>query len=211
MHQISSFNSTIPSGTKYVIDVDGLSEKIEVAGETVDALPVRQVYYLVRGRQKDAVKVCLVHGSFFQTITTEDLISSAFHEALGVLGSDGDPIFSEEEKQKISTAMSNQSSFSKTRRVESASVSLRFRIMTEAVTEANILKFYPEIKDNTINLVLPLHGKGVGERERETNLILEALEFCDIPEYKSIAEHSFLLKHPLNGYFWVLQYPICKN
>jgi hypothetical protein len=56
---------------------------------------------------------------------------------------------------------SEQDSFSKVRDVNRASVKIRFRIMTEAKAEGNILNSekYPQILDNTLNLVLPCNSK----------------------------------------------------
>ena len=211
--KISSFNSTIPAGAKHLKEMKGLVANITKAGENVDILPVRQVYYLVRGRKKQAVKVCLMHGSFFETVKAKDLIPEAFRQVLNISDSDGNAILSDEDKHKLSSALVEQSSFASTRHVKNASVSLRFRVMTEAEKEANILQseFYPEIKDNTVNLIMPVHGKDDKERKTATDLILSALKIVNLPEYRKIQEHSFLIKHPLNGYFWVLQYPICQN
>ncbi|MDR1493536.1 MAG: hypothetical protein LBT05_12560 [Planctomycetaceae bacterium] len=52
------------------------------AGYDVDLLPVRQVYYLIRGRKKDKIKVILVHGSFFETVKSNMLISQSFEQVL---------------------------------------------------------------------------------------------------------------------------------
>ena len=72
--------------------------------------------------------------------------------------------------------------------------------MTEVKAEGNILnsKKYPEIKDDTLNFVLPCHDKG-----QECKLI-KKLEKVFLP-----AElHNFIIftiKHHFNGYFLVLQ------
>jgi len=99
----------------------------------------------------------------------------------------------------IST-FSQQESFSKVRNVDKASVKLRFRIMTEVKAEGNILntKQYPEIKNNTINLIIPY----CNEKEKETNLrrFFNTVVENELRKYK-----IFSLKHHLNGYFTVFQ------
>lgn len=187
-YTIASFNSTIPSGSK----------RIASAGEVE---LVRNVYYLVRGRKQRKVKVCLISGSFFETIDTKALIKSAFSQALSDASGTGDK-FSEREIEKITEIMANQRVFSKTRRVDKASVSLRFRVMTETYKEANILNadFYPEILDDTLNFIIPTHGKSKQDRESQAREIESAAREAQIKPDK-----SFFIKHPFNGYFLVLQ------
>ena len=208
-YQVSSFNSTIPAGEKYIRDVEGLSAKIKEFKESVDALPLRQIYYLLRGRKSGAVKICLVHGSFFETVNAKELIPEAFRQVLNISDSDGNPILSDEKTEQLLSALSDQSNFAASRNVKNSSVSIRFRVMTEAKKEANILQ-HTNIGDNTANLIIPLHGKQP-DRENQVDLILQSLESCNLPEYKNIIEQRFFIKHPFNGYFLVLQDCIAKN
>jgi len=91
------------------------------------------VYYLVRGKKNSNIKVLLVHGSFFETIQTSDLISQSFaqvlEERLQQSELEGHQIA--EMKRLLVTLFSEQAPFSKVRNVDKASVKLRFRIMTE--------------------------------------------------------------------------------
>lgn len=78
-YNVSSFNSTIPAGKKKITEIisgekSRIKQQMEEAGNDIYSLPVREVFYLVRGRKKDYVKTCLVHGSFFQTVEVEELI-----------------------------------------------------------------------------------------------------------------------------------------
>ena len=77
---------------------------------------------------------------------------------------------------------------------------LRFRIMTEVKAEGNILnsKKYPEIKDNTLNFILPCRND-----EEENNILKKA----EIVFGKTRLEqfNIFKIKHHFNGYFLVLQ------
>ena len=75
-YNVSSFNSTIPTGEKHISSItQGKSskarEQMEAAGEDVFALPIREVYYLCRGRKDSNTKICLIHGSFFETVKVE--------------------------------------------------------------------------------------------------------------------------------------------
>lgn len=127
------------------------------AGDDVFALPEREVFYLIRGKKKEHCKIVLVHGSFFETVKASDLIAKSFSQVLRESMESGKAVFDDETKKILETLFSEQSSFSKVRTVENASVKLRFRIMTEVKAEGNILNQtkYPEISDNTLNFVLP--------------------------------------------------------
>jgi hypothetical protein len=161
-YTVSSFNSTIPSGSKNINEIitgenSIIRQQMEEAGNDIFLLPVRDVYYLVRGRKRNQVKVCLVYGSFFETISIGSLISQSFSQVLEERLKESGTEISEQLKHAMVHIFSQQQNFSKVRNIEKASVKLRFRIMTEVKTEGNILnsKKYPEIKDDTLNFVLP--------------------------------------------------------
>lgn len=208
-YSIPSFNSTIPTGKKCLTDLGTLAEKMANNGDTPDALPVRQVYYLLRGRQnkENVTKVCLVHGSFFETINVNQLIKSSFSQVIGDASSNNNSQLTEKEREKFIEIFSQQDIFATTRKVDRASVSMRFRIMTEVRKEANIFNktYYPEIADNTLNLIVPVHGETVAKRHSQEKLINDAIKTVGIPKK---AKETFLIKHPFNGYFWVLQVPL---
>lgn len=86
-YTVSSFNSTIPSGKKEISKIitgenSIIKQQMELAGNDIYSLPVRDVYYLVRGSKQRNVKVCLVYGTFFETIRIEELISQSFSQVL---------------------------------------------------------------------------------------------------------------------------------
>ena len=72
--------------------------------------------------------------------------------------------------------------------------------MTEVKAEGNILnpKKYPEIKDDTLNFVLPCHNEN-NEKEilRKVELVFGKTELRQFSIFK--------IKHHFNGYFLVLQ------
>ncbi|HCG77098.1 MAG: hypothetical protein COZ37_07405 [bacterium (Candidatus Ratteibacteria) CG_4_10_14_3_um_filter_41_18] len=204
-YTVSSFNSTIPSRSKKIEEIitgesSIIKQQMEKAGNDIFSLPIRDVFYLVRGRKKQHAKICLVYGSFFETISIENLISQSFQQVLEEQLRGSGKEISDELKQTIISILSQQQSFSKVRNVEKSSVKLRFRIMTEVKAEGNILnsKKYPEIKDDTLNFVLPCHNE---EHEQNTRKKLE--EVFSKRELQSFG--IFKIKHHFNGYFLVLQ------
>lgn len=204
-YNVSSFNSTIPSGKK---DIDSfikgnknkIRKQMEEAGDDVDSLFNREVYYLVRGKKNNKVKVVLVHGSFFETINYNSLISNSFTQVFEEMLNQNNISVSNDIKKVISQLKFEQGNFSKVRNVEKASVKLRFRIMTEVKAEGNILndEKYPEIKENTINLLIPKHS------EDDLKEIQKKFALCfGIKLSKKF--DSFNIKHHFNGYYRVFQ------
>jgi hypothetical protein len=204
-YSFPSFNSTIPTGRKKITDIissenSSIAQQMRLAGDDILSLPVRDVFYLARGRRTEHTKVCLVHGKFFETVNIENLIGGAFEQVLRERLEHTGGSLSDEEREMLTLLFSNQESFSKTRSVERASVKLRFRVMTEVKAEGNILnpRQYPEIEDNTLNLLLPCDSdsdeKAINDKLR--------LAFTD-QELSSF--QKLKIKHHFNGYFFVLQ------
>ena len=141
--------------------------------------------------------MALVHGSFFETVKSNTLISQSFEQVLNERLQEKGLDIGNSVKNLLIDIFSEQESFSKVRNVDKASVKLRFRIMTEVKAEGNILnpKKYPDILDNTINLVFPCH--------KEPDEILTLQRFTavfDLSHFK-----HFRIKHHLNGEFTVFQ------
>ena len=204
-YTVSSFNSTIPSGKKEISKIitgqsSSIKSQMDERGNDIFSLPIRDVFYLVRGKSKGHIKVCLVHGSFFETINIEELIRQSFSQVLEERLVENEAEISKELKATILSLFSQQANFSKVRNIEKASVKLRFRIMTEVKAEGNILnsKKYPEIKDNTINFVLPCHNN-----EEEKKVLQRASLVFSAKELKGF--DIFKIKHHFNGYFIVFQ------
>jgi len=204
-YSVSSFNSTIPTGAKdiravIVSENSKIRRQMESRGDDILSLLERQVFYLIRGKSKGNTKICLVHGSFFETVRVEELIQTAFSQALeeGIQGTNLQ--VEEAVKEVLLKIFSEQQRFSKVRDVKKASVKLRFRIMTHAKAEGNLLdpKKYPFIRDNTLNFVVPRHT------EAEETLERIRMQSVDSPlEFTSL--RVFTIKHLLNGDFLVFQ------
>lgn len=180
-YNISSFNSTIPSGRKPIKDIAPRGSKIfnemteaenknrrNKAEDVVFSLEQREVYYLIRGKKKGLIKICLVHGSFFETVPSNSILSDAFRQVIDETISDTQKytdvdlehtgIDLENVKSKILDLDWKQNHFSSTRKIKKSAISLRFRVMSQVVKEANLLSSsqYPNILDNTLNFVLLL-------------------------------------------------------
>jgi len=201
-YTVSSFNSTIPMGTKGIRKVitgenSAIRRQMEEAGDDIESLPLRDVFYLVRGKKKNNTKVALVHGSFFETIKSNSLISQSFEQVLNERLHESGLDISGSVKDLLVDIFSEQESFSKVRNVDKASVKLRFRIMTEVKAEGNILnpKKYPDILDNTINLIIPCHQK-----QDEALTVKRFSTVFDLSQFR-----QFTIKHHLNGNFTVFQ------
>lgn len=203
VYNVSSFNSTIPTGKKNIRNIvtseNGIVFKqMQNAGDDVFSLEIREVYYLVRGRKNEHQKICLIHGSFFETIPAEDLVGETF--SLVVEEELDDPEINDSVKKKLRGALSRQDIFSRVRSVGKASVSMRFRVLVEVKPEANILnpKQFPEIPDDTLNFICPFHT----EKEK-MELIVRMESVLGVDVLKGI--NIFQIKHPFNGLFLAFQ------
>lgn len=208
-YSVASFNSTIPTGEK---DIKKLTEgqaniirtQMEEAGNNILSLPIRQVFYLIRGSKQSNVKVCLAHGKFFETIPVSTLISESFGQALEERLDELGETLSPSMKQKLLDIFSEQQTFSKTRDIEKASVKLRFRIMTGVKAGANILNpnQYSQIGDNTLNFAVPCHDDTEqSEKYSKMRVAFEQVGCSDLFEQMAV----FTLQHHFNGQFLVFQ------
>ena len=201
-YSVSSFNSTIPTGRKEIAKIikginSTVKRQMEAVGDNIDLLPMRDVFYLIRGKKRDKIKVVLVHGSFFETVKSNKLISQSFEQVLNERLQEMEVSLESGIQDLLVDIFSEQETFSKVRNVDKSSVKLRFRIMTEVKAEGNILntRKYPDIKDNTINLIVPCHTS------QDEELAIERLcAVCDMNHFTLLK-----IKHHLNGYFLVFQ------
>ena len=208
-YSVASFNSTIPTGVKDIRKLIGgksnvIRTRMQEAGNNILSLPIRQVFYLVRGKKAPHVKVCLSHGRFFETIPVSTLISEAFGQALEERLAELKLELSEPMKQALLDIFSEQETFSRTRSIENASVRLRFRIMTQVEKGANLLNpnQYPQIGDNTLNFAVPCHDSE--EEELHVHRMQTAFRQMDLSHLYS-QMRVFLLQHHYNGNFLIFQ------
>ena len=107
---------------------------------------------------------------------------------------------------------------------DGASVKIRFRVMTEAVGETNLFngRLYPEFRDDTVSMLVPLRHSnsddlptGSFKWRYAPNVVRDVDEYRSIssafddvvPESAGIAT-GFVLRHPFNGPFLVVQLPL---
>ncbi|MDQ3636134.1 MAG: hypothetical protein ACR2MD_14285 [Aridibacter sp.] len=205
-YTVSSFNSTIPTGEKEITQIiksenSAILQEMKIAGDDVYSMSEREVFYLIRGKKKEHCKIVLVHGSFFETVKVSELITKSFSQVLQETIKNNDLEIDEETVKILESLFSEQTSFSKVRNVEKASVKLRFRIMTEVKAEGNILntKKYPQISDNTLNLVFP--SKNADDDQLHFDKM--SVVFGDLQKFE-----IFHIKHHFNGNFLIFQLPL---
>lgn len=162
----------------------------------VSIIPTKDRYYLVRGRREKFQKICLVYGSFFETIPAEDFVNEAFSQILDE--SLGD--LSETEKEALKRVLPLQKILGRVGSLEKSSVTLQYQMEIEILPQANILnpKQYPEILDDTLNFVCPFHT------EDEKEELISKME--SVMGTKEFGELNIIqILHPLNGPFLVFQ------
>lgn len=210
-YTVASFNSTIPTGKKLIEAItrgktgkpNVVYKRMRAAGEDPDSLQERDVFYLVRGKKGKQCKVCLVHGSFFETVKVEDLIKRALSKVLEERLVESEIELDDDLSRLLDNISLPQDSFNQVRHIECASVKLRFRIMTEADSAGNIMdsEYYPKITDDTLSLVVPCHSDD--DKVERLKHLRQALSSSEL-------EHgdAFTIKHPFNGCYFVQSFPI---
>lgn len=146
----------------------------------------------------------MTHGKFFETVPVSRLISEAFGQALEERLNELGESLSSSLKQKLLDIFSEQETFSRTRNIDDASVRLRFRIMTEVKAGANILNSnqYPQIRDDTLNLIVPCHGDiEQSQEENKMKIAFGEMECANLFPQMEIS----VLQHHFNGNFLVFQ------
>ena len=185
---ISSFNSTIPTGTKSLNEVDAInnstivSKIAEIKDGVLAQTPFymkyqRRCFYFIRTHKGSSrAKISLVDGSFFETVPKDHLIYRMF---LNIL-----------EQHRVDKAI-----IARSQSIEKASIKPRLRIMAEVNPEGNPhSNHYPQIADKTVNLILP---------ER---LFLESLERYLLS--KALDLEKVIIRHKRNGEYVVFQYRV---
>jgi hypothetical protein len=218
---IASFNSTVPTGRKQLSELDS-AQAIRTADPLADALPERDVYYLVRTHRgvRARVKISLVHGNFFETIPKRKLIPLAFNqvvdEHLALSGASVD----ETARQKLVEQLTDERIFSKSRHVAGASIKPRFRVMSEVEPSGNPhnSQFYPEIVNATLNFIAPIHHALTAShyleritqaaQERGWRSSRQAALVTLTKDSETTALKVKQLRHRHNGAFVVLQMPL---
>ncbi len=179
---ISSFNSTLPTKSKNLEEVDivngnNLVSKImsikdgQLAKVADYRTYQRKCFYFIRThRDDDRVKVSLVDGSFFETIPKDHLIYQMFLNILqGHLDKKDIKVSDEKlrEFQEFLSYITDQTIIASSQTIEKASVRPRLRIMAEVHSEGNPhSSSYPKISEGSFNLIIQkaLFTKELGEK-----------------------------------------------
>lgn len=146
---IASFNSTLPSAKK---KLSSLGDTVLQMVRRVDDGPdERDCFYLVRTMRKDCrqVRLSIVHGTFFETLPTSELLARLWKDILEQAG------IPPELQEKVSTYLTNleREDIAQVREIPGASIKARLRVMSEIHSEGNP-HLYPEILPSSFNLIL---------------------------------------------------------
>lgn len=220
-YQIASFNSTLPSATKPVSSLtQTIQNRLLESGEDLESVPHRDVYYLIRGIRRTMssplAKTVLVSGAFFETVSTDDVLTDAFAQ-VAAASTSGDIDVSEVTRHFDI----QQANFAGTRRVEGSSITVRFRVMAEVDSRANLLSDarYPMIEANTLTMLVhepQLTNPLLTRRFYAWDQTDQAIKRCDAYTHlgealdeidttlKAVIRVS-VLRHPMNGPFFMAQ------
>ncbi|PKK81688.1 MAG: hypothetical protein CVT47_01150 [Thermoplasmata archaeon HGW-Thermoplasmata-2] len=169
---IASFNSTLPTKFKNLVEIDIINgndivsritsikdEKLALNGEYRSFQ--RRNLYLIRTYKdnKEKVKISIIDGSFFETLPKEHLIYQMFLNILrNHIKSKKDIKISGEallEIEKTLSCITDQTIIAASQNIEKASIRPRLRIMAEVHSEGNPhSSHYPEITGRSLNLII---------------------------------------------------------
>jgi len=205
---ISSFNSTIPTRSKTLEEIDvingnNLISKIarlldgELALDENYFKFERKCFYLVRTQKgNEKVKVSIIDGAFFETVPKEHLF---YQMLLNVyrrhLEKKNIKIAKEtlEQVKEALACINDQTIIASSQIIEKASIRPRLRIMAEVHPEGNPHStYYPEIRQGSFNLII--------QSTVETKQLKD-----EIPSRVSGIE-VFSIFHKRNGEHIVFQY-----
>lgn len=207
-YSIARFRSHVPAGAMS-IDSLGLDKakdlykSMKSAGEGAESMRVRDVYYLIRGKHSGYTKVCLVHGSFFETVKVEKVVRLALRQVLTDCLDEDKRTVRPELTDAISRVMTQEIFSQQFRRVKNATLAFRLDVSADVIKKANLLspKYYPAIRDDTLSFVVPYRlDEDFRERRRHLKSVLSEEEW--------LAGRKMVLKHPMNGDFFVLSYSL---
>jgi hypothetical protein len=205
---VASFNSTIPTKHKTLEEIDIINGNNLVSriATIKDGEPTasesylkheRGCFYLIRThKETEKVKVSIVDGSFFETVSKEHLFYQMFLNVLRKHMEKKKIDLPKETLEKVEKALSyitDQTIIASSQIIEGASVRPRLRIMAEVHPEGNPHStFYPEITQGSFNLIL--------QSSTEIKKIEEKIT-AQIPEIEIFSVH-----HKRNGEHRVFQF-----
>ena len=205
---VASFNSTIPTKRKSLEEIEIINGNNLVSriATIKDGEPTasesylkheRVCFYFIRThKESEKVKISIVDGSFFETVSKEHLFYQMFLNVLRRHMEKKKIEFPKETLEKVEEALSHitdQTIIASSQIIEGASVRPRLRIMAEVHPEGNPHStFYPEITEGSFNLIL--------QASADVKKIEEKLS-AQIPEIEIFSIH-----HKRNGEHRVFQF-----
>ncbi|TAK63493.1 MAG: hypothetical protein EPO24_04200 [Bacteroidetes bacterium] len=236
---ISSFNSTIPTQWKSLEEITKLngSDMVAKLAKAID-FPYshqhdyntfkRKCFYFVRtNARSDNLRLSVVEGSFFETLPKERLIG----ETIKAIARDHFGVALTPELEQTFEKINDQSLIAKSRSdlrsningiEKRASVSPRFRIMSEVTSDGNP-HLYPQIPAKTFNLIVQVsqtREKGelyIKQKESLVSMMTDCLSYVvDAPVIYDKNNNSLKtgsirvvikeIPHNRNGLHLVFQY-----
>jgi len=237
---VSSFNLTIPTKYKTLDEINAINgtQIVSKLANIIDYPHSKSAHYGSHGRtcfyfvrtnntKAEKMRISIVEGSFFETIPKEKLIAETMKAiAREHLGNNFTP-----ELEAIFEKINDQSIIARSRSdiatkingmSKKASVSPRFRIMSEVATDGNP-HLYPEIPEKTFNLILqvnPSRDKDkiyIEVREKIISSVVSELNSLMAPKFiynkenNKISNGEIILEikeiaHKRNGLHLVFQY-----
>lgn len=200
---IASFNSTIPTKTKSLEEIDVINGKKLVSriAKIFDGNVAldeqyykfeRKCYYLIRThKQSEKPKLSIVDGSFFETVPKEHLFYQMFLNVLRMHLEKRKVEIPHETMKQIEEALSlvnDQTLIASSQTIAKASVKPRLRIMAEVDPHGNPHgEFYPEITLGSFNLIVQA-SQEAKEIEKELSALLPEIDIFSI-HHKRNGEH----------------------
>lgn len=201
---VASFNSTVPTKRKSLEEIDIINgnnlvsriatiKDCELAASESYLKYERGCFYLIRThKESNKVKVSIVDGAFFETVSKEHLFYQMFLNVLRKHMEKKKIEFPEETLEKVEKALSyitDQTIIASSQIIEGASVRPRLRIMAEVHPEGNPHStFYPEITEGSFNLILKSSPE-IKKIEKELSTQIPEIQIFSI-HHKRNGEHK---------------------
>ncbi|MFQ3610325.1 MAG: hypothetical protein SNJ72_02420 [Fimbriimonadales bacterium] len=218
--QIASFNSTLPEAKKRLSSLSKGVLQATIWYQDTICKPIsiddeRDCFYLVRThcKKQNQVRLSLVHGAFFETVSTRELLKSVWEKVLKEAEKDKGSVCDKERESVLELLSAlNRETIAQTRRIEGASIKPRLRIMAEVEREGNP-HTYNEIPERTFNLIFKDDSAAL-----EVESVVKLLEQDGVEGTVQQDKDSFTingktchlkrLSHKRNGDFVLIQYQL---
>jgi hypothetical protein len=201
---IASFNSTIPTkyksldelnkinGNDLILKIASIMDGKIASREDYHSFQRRCLYFIRTNRNNNnKIKLSIVDGSFFETVSKEQLFQEMFMNILNKEGNMPEKLI----KELREYIPSDQTIVAASQDIIKASIKPRLRVMAEVHTEGNPhSSSYPEIKEKSFNLILQESGYSDQiKAEIESRIHGTSIDM-------------FIIKHKRNGNHIVFRY-----